>query len=143
MIAFAELTNRIDHYNREAESRADRLADIPPTQNAKVLVDEIVYWDDLYRKELEKRKYLQEHNRLPIEEPVRDWKDRYEIPVGGAELAITVRNLSKNVSTWKARVGNDRFPDAPSKLAMYEALHKEARAKLSAARAAEQLQKNH
>ncbi|WP_080239065.1 hypothetical protein [Spirosoma rigui] len=138
-IAFAQVCEQVDKYNREAESRADKLADIPENDSCPVLVEEILYWDDLYRKALETRKYLQEHEMLPAEEPVKAWHQRYEIPTSGAELAISVRNLAKNVSTWKSRLDNPKYPDAASKHGMYEQLYQEAKSALSAERAASQL----
>ncbi|UHG93313.1 hypothetical protein [Spirosoma oryzicola] len=135
----AWVCQQVDTCNKEAESRAARLASIPPTQNAKAQVDEILHWDDRYRRELERRKFLQEQQMLPIEEPVKVWTDRYQVPTSGVELGLQVRNLAKNVSTWKARVGNPKHPDAEAKHAMYDQLYQEARQAVSRERAANQL----
>ncbi|MCE6987494.1 hypothetical protein [Dyadobacter sp. CY323] len=92
-------------------------------------------WDDLYRKELARRKYIQEFRMLPTDEPVKEFRKDYHIPTAGVELGLALRNLSKNVSTWKARVGSERYPEAEQKHAMYVALYQEAKTKAAAERA--------
>ncbi|GAB3911591.1 hypothetical protein GCM10028803_53430 [Larkinella knui] len=121
-------------YNREAASRADRLSQLPATGVHKVLVDEIIYWDDLYRKELKVRQYLQENRSLPVEEPVQRYRQHYEIPKTGLELGLAARNLAKNVSVWKSRLANPKHPDAAAKYAMYLKLYEEAQADIRAER---------
>lgn len=95
----------------------------------------MLYWDEMYRKELVKRKYLQENRMLPADEPIKDGPKDYHIPTAGVELGLALRNLSKNVSVWKARIDNPRYPDAEQKHGMYVALYQEAKNKAAAERA--------
>ncbi|MGV3560754.1 hypothetical protein [Larkinella arboricola] len=139
---FAEICERVHRYNREAASRADRLSKLTDNGPQKVLVDEIIHFDDLYRKELQVRKYLQENRSLPLEEPVQRYRQHYEIPKTGVELGLSARNLAKNVSTWKARVGNPKYPDAEAKYAMYQKLYQEAQAAIRAERTTREIQRN-
>lgn len=103
---------------------------------ARQAVDEVLHYDDLYRGALKKRKYLQENEMLPEEQPVKEYRGKIEIPKTGIELADTIRNLAKNVSVWKKRIGDERHPDATEKYAMYSALLKEAKGNAAAERAA-------
>lgn len=87
----------------------------------------MIYYDDLYRKELTRRKYIQENRMLPPDEPVKAFRSEYHIPAAGLELALAVRNLSKNVSVWKKRVNDPRYPEAEQTHAKYLALYQEAK----------------
>lgn len=64
---------------------------------------------------------------LPADEPVKEFRKDYHIPAAGIELALAVRNLSKNVSVWKKRVNDPRYPEAEQTHAKYLALHQEAK----------------
>lgn len=129
------MCREIDTYNREAATRAEQLRKLPDNQPAKREVDEVLYWDELYRAALQKRKYLEEHEALPEETPAKGFRGKIVIPVSGLELADTIRNLAKNVSVWKKRLGQERYPEAREKYAMYLELLKEARNNATAARA--------
>lgn len=142
MRALAIVCERADRYNREAESRADRLADIPREVSASGQVADILEWDDLYRKEVERRKYLQEHQMLPEDEPQRAYRDNYEVPTTGVELGMSLRNLAKNVSVWKKRLNQDKFPDAQAKYEMYQKLYQEARTAVNQQRVSNQIAQN-
>lgn len=72
---------------------------------------------------------------LPIDEPVKEYHNDYHIPSAGVELGISLGNLSKNVSVWKKRVDDPRYPDAQQKHGMYVALYNEAKNKAAAERA--------
>jgi hypothetical protein len=98
-------------------------------------VQEVLHYDDLYRKALVKRKYIQENRMLPTDEPVKSFRKDYTIPQAGVELGLAMRNLSKNVSVWKKRIGDNRYPDAEQKHGMYVALYNEAKTKAAAERA--------
>ena len=141
-VAFAKLCKEIDQLNYEAASRAEALRKLPESQPARREVDEVLYYDDLYRKALQKRKFLQDNEMLPADEPTAGFRGKIEIPKAGLELADTIRNLAKNVSVWKKRVGETRYPDATERHAMYASLLKEAKANASAARAEHELKKN-
>jgi hypothetical protein len=54
------------------------------------------------------------------------------------ELGTALRNLSKNVSVWKKRLTDQRYPDADQKHAMYVALYQEAKSNADAERARQQ-----
>lgn len=95
----------------------------------------MLHYDDLYRKELAKRKYLQENRMLPTDEPVKGFMKDYTIPPAGFELATAMRNLSKNVSVWKVRLDDNRYPNAAQKHGMYCALYNEAKTNAAAERA--------
>lgn len=71
---------------------------------------------------------------LPGEEPVKDAYKDYHVPTAGVELGIKLGNLSKNVSVWKKRIGDNRYPDAEQKHGMYEALYREAKFNVAAER---------
>lgn len=129
-------------YNREAASRADRLSQLPGNSIQKGLVDEIVHWDDLYRKELQVRKYLQENRSLPVEQPVQRYRQHYEIPKTGLELGLTKANLAKNVSVWKKRIDNPNYPDAVANHGMYLKLYQEAQAAIRAERTQRETHRN-
>jgi hypothetical protein len=126
---------RIDDYNRQAATLADALGDYPETVAIPDQVREVLHFDDLYRKELVRRKYLQEHRMLPADEPQAEFRREFKVPAAGLELGTALRNLSKNVSVWKKRLGNDRYPDADQKYAMYVALYNEAKSNADAERA--------
>ncbi|GLU54446.1 hypothetical protein Dfri01_39070 [Dyadobacter frigoris] len=95
----------------------------------------MLHLDDLYRKELVKRKYLQENRMLPTDEPVKNFQKDYHIPTAGVELGLKLGNLSKNVCIWKKRIGDNRYPDAEQKHGMYQALYTEAKFNVAAERA--------
>lgn len=98
-------------------------------------VAEVIHWDNEYRKQLARRKYLQENRMLPADDPVKDFRKDYHIPAAGVDLGLAIRNLSKNVSVWKSRINNERYPDAEQKHAMYVALYQEAKNNAAAERA--------
>jgi len=98
-------------------------------------VAEILHYDELYRKELAKRKFLQENRMLPDDQPVKEFRKDYHIPTAGVDLGLAIRNLSKNVSVWKARLDNPRYPEAAQKHGMYVALYEEAKTNAAAERA--------
>ena len=101
-------------------------------------MSEILKWDDKYRAELIRRKYLQENRKLPDAGPTKEYRNQYKVPTTGVELGLSLRNLAKNVSVWKKRVGNERYPDADQKFAMYQALYADARTKANTERNAKQ-----
>lgn len=100
---------------------------MPENVACTALVKEVLHWDDAYRKELAVRKYLQEYRMLPTDEPVKAFRKEYHLPVAGVDLGLAIRNLSKNVSVWKKRIGDSRYPEAEQKHAMYVAHYMEAR----------------
>lgn len=126
---------RLDDYNRQAATLADALGDLPESVAAPDQVREVLHFDDLYRKELVKRKYLVENRMLPVDEPRKDFRQQYRVPTAGLELGTALRNLAKNVSVWKKRLGDARYPDADQKHAMYVALYQEAKHNADAERA--------
>lgn len=126
---------KLDEYNRQAATMADALGDLPETVAAPDQVREVLHFDDLYRKELVRRKYLVEKRMLPPDEPKKDFRQQYRVPTAGLELGTALRNLSKNVSVWKKRLSNARYPDADQKHAMYLALYQEAKHNADAERA--------
>ncbi|WP_342086098.1 hypothetical protein [Dyadobacter sp. OTU695] len=108
---------------------------LPEGQAFKKEVAEVLYYDDLYRKQLARRKYIQENRMLPEDEPVKSFRKDYHIPAAGVELGQALGNLSKNVSVWKKRVDDPRYPEAEQKHAMYVALYNEAKTAAAAERA--------
>ncbi|WP_149242594.1 hypothetical protein [Dyadobacter sp. 32] len=137
--AFAQLCENIANYNRLAADCANRLHDYPENIAVPEQVKQVLHYDDLYRIELTRRKYLQENRMLPSDEPVRDYKKPdFTVPTSGLELGTALRNLSKNVSVWKKRLTDNRYPDADQKHAMYVALYQEAKSNADAERARQQ-----
>lgn len=126
-VAFAITCTNISEYSRQAGELANTLADYPAGFPIPDIVQEVIRWDDLYLAELARRKYIQENRMIPPDEPQKEYQHEYKVPEVGMELGIALRNLSKNVSVWKKRVGDARYPDADQKLAMYTALYQEAR----------------
>ncbi|WP_254562130.1 hypothetical protein [Dyadobacter diqingensis] len=137
--AFAQLCENIANYNRLAADAANRLWDYPENIAIPEQVNQVLHYDDLYRMELARRKYLQENRMLPADEPQREFrKPDYKVPTSGLELGTALRNLSKNVSIWKKRLNDQRYPDADQKHAMYVALYNEAKSNADAERARQQ-----
>jgi hypothetical protein len=136
--AFALLCQNISDYNRQAADLANKLWEYPKNVAVAAQVTQILKWDDKYRAELIRRKYLQENRKLPEDAPVKDYRSQYKVPTTGVELGLSLRNLAKNVSVWKKRVGNERYPDADQKHAMYAALYADARTKANTERNAKQ-----
>lgn len=84
-------------------------------------------YDDLYRRELARKKYIQENRMLPADEPVKTTRKDYHIPTAGVELGLAKANLAKNVSVWKKRINDPRYPEAEEKHAKYQALYEAAK----------------
>ena len=129
------MCQQCDEYNRKAADLADRLGELPENMAFEKEVKEVLHYDDLYRKALAKRKYIQEYRMLPTDEPIKEFRKDYHIPTAGVDLGLAMRNLSKNVSVWKARIDNPRYPDAEQKHGMYVALYQEAKSNAAAERA--------
>lgn len=96
---------------------------------------EVIKYDDLFRKELARRKYIQENRMLPADEPVKMPRKDFEIPKAGVDLALARGSLAKNVSVWKKRINDPRYPEAEQKHAMYVALYQEAKTAAATERA--------
>lgn len=138
-IAFAQVCENLANYNRLAADCANRLHDYPENIAIPEQVRQVIEYDDLYRMELTRRKYLQENRMLPSDEPVKQYKQQdYKVPANGLELGTALRNLAKNVSVWKKRLNDQRHPDADQKHAMYVALYQEAKSNADAERARQQ-----
>jgi hypothetical protein len=95
----------------------------------------VLHYDDLYRKQLARKKYIQENRMLPEDEPVKAYRKDYHIPTAGVELGLAKGNLAKNVSVWKKRIDDPRYPEAEQKHAIYVALYLEAKTAAAAERA--------
>ena len=131
------------NYNRLAADLANRLGDYPENIAIPEQVKQVIHYDDLYRFEMTRRKYLQENRMLPGNEPVKEYRQQeYKVPSSGLELGQALRNLSKNVSVWKKRLTDNRYPDAAQKHAMYLALYQEAKSNADAERARQQSLEN-
>lgn len=142
-VAFAQICENITNYNRTAADLANRLQEYPENVAIPDQVKQVLAYDDMYRSELVRRKYLQENRMLPSDEPVKQYKtEEYKIPSSGLELGTALRNLAKNVSVWKKRLSDSRHPDASQKHAMYVALYREAKSNADAERARQQTLSN-
>lgn len=95
----------------------------------------MIKYDELFRKELARRKYIQENRMLPADEPVKQFRKEYHIPTAGLELGQAARNLAKNVSVWKKRINDPRYPDAEQNHAKYLALYEVAKTAVATERA--------
>lgn len=103
---------------------------------------EVIKYDELFRQQLVRRKYIQENRMLPADEPVKAPRKDYHIPTSGVELGQALGNLSKNVSVWKKRLNDPRYPEAEQKHAMYVALYQEAKTAAASERARIQILAN-